>query len=108
MKTLFINHEILLFTATTFSKRELCEMDGESTNKNFTQTEKLKAACWNDFIDELLPEIMPAPYFSSKRFLKEVTTRKSYLKISIGVELSVLHDQFTLDPHVFLFTQEMN
>ena len=107
MKTLSINHEILLFTATTFSKRELCEVDGEST-RNFIHTEKLEAACWNHLLDEILPEIMPEPYFSSKLFLREVTTRKSYLKISMGVQPSVRHEQFTLDPHVFLFRQEMN
>ena len=108
MKTLSINHEILLFTATTFSKRELCEIDEDRTNKNFTPTEKLEAACWNHLLDELLPEIMPEPYFNSKLFLTEVTTRKSCLKIIMGVQPSILHGQFTLDPYVFLFRQEMN
>jgi len=108
MKTLLINHEILLFTTTTFSKRELCELNEEGREKYFTSTEKLEAACWNHLLDELLPEIMPEPYFNSKLFLREVITRKSYLKVSMGVKPSVIHEQFTLDPHFFLFRKEMN
>lgn len=108
MKTVSINHEILLFTATTFAKRDLCELNEESRANQFTPTEQLEAACWNNLLDELLPEIMPEPYFNSKLFLTEVVTRKSCIKISMGVKPSVLHEQFTLDPYVFLFRQEMN
>jgi hypothetical protein len=108
MKPTIINQEILLVTRTSFSKRQLCEMDAQDKNSNLAPEEQLEAACWNGLVDELLPEIVHQSSYDEKLFLWQVEMRTSYLRISIGVCPPVLEEQFTLDPHIFLCTQEMN
>lgn len=54
MKTDSIIQEIWLMTTTTFSKRQLCEMNSQEGNRCVIPAEQLEAACWNGLLDELL------------------------------------------------------
>ena len=83
-------------------------MNAQDKNSNQAAAEQLEIACWNGILDELLPEIMHATSCDKELFLWEVEMRTSYLRISMGVCQPVLEEQFTLDPHIFLCTQEMN
>jgi len=108
MKPSTIIREILMMTATSFSERQLCEIDTPDRNNHLSPAEKLEAACWNGLLQELLPEIMHNPPGSEKLFLWQVEMRKCYLRLSMGVCSPVLENRLTLDPHIFLCEMEMN
>src|SRR5262245_21952957 len=108
MKTNSIKHEILLFTTTTFSKRQLCEMNAQDDNNNLCPSQQLEIACWNGLLDELLPEVMFIPFCRERLFMWDVETRKSYLRINRGVSEPVPENEFSVDPHIFLTMLQMN
>ncbi len=108
MKPASIIQEILLVTTTSFSSRQLCEGDSEDKNSRQAPAEQLEAACWNGLLDEMLPEIMHNLPDRKKLFLWEVEMRKSYLMISRGECPPVSEFNFTIDPHLFQYTQAMN
>jgi hypothetical protein len=107
MKNNLIFREILFVTTTSFSKRQLCEIDAQDRVGNLAPEEQLEAACWNGLVDEVLPETMHLP-FTQKLFLWQVEMRKSYLRLSMGIRAPELEKQYALDPHNFLCKQEMN
>jgi hypothetical protein len=107
MKNNSIFREILFVTTTSFSKRQLCETDAMERDRNLAPAEQLEAACWNGLVDEVLPETMHLP-FTQKLFLWQIETRKSYLRLSMGLCPPVLEEEYTLDPYNFLYSQEMN
>lgn len=102
MKTYSNISEILFFTATTFSERELCEINEDGSPNRLTPSEKWEAACWNGLLSELLPEITSTESCDEKLFLWQVERGKSFLRISMGVYPPVLQEDFAIDPHVFL------
>ena len=100
--------EILMFTNTSFSGRQLCELNAQERNGNLTPAEELEAACWNGLLDEMLPEITQRQAYNDKLFIWQVETRKSYLRISMGVCPLIPAVRFTLDPHILLLKKELN
>ena len=108
MKPNPIIKEILLVTTTSFSQRQLCEIDVTERNNYLTPAEQLEVACWNGLVDELLPEIMQKSSDGEKLFLWSVEMRKSYLRLSLGACSPILEKCFTIDPHIFLTQQEMS
>lgn len=108
MKPASNTHEILLFTTTSFSKRQLCEKDPEDKNGSRSSTEQLEAACWNGLLEDLLKEVIPAPTPDHKLFLWEVEREKSYLRLSMGETRPIFEDSAALDPHIFLTEQHTN
>jgi len=107
MKPALNNHEILLFTTTSFSKRQLCDKDPEDKNGPRSNTEQLEAACWNGLLEDVLREVISAPP-GHKLFLWEVETEKSYLRLSMGETRPTFENSAALDPHIFLSEQPMN
>ena len=108
MTTSSILQEILLITATTFSKRQLCETDRTDKKSRLSPVQQLETACWNSLLDELLPEIMLPPMPNKKLFLWQVEKRKFSLSL-IKADCAPEQDGwFAIDPHVFLSQHEMN
>src|SRR5688572_525230 len=108
MKNNSLIREILLVTTTSFSNRQLCDTDSQDRNNNLAPAEQLEAACWNGLLDELLPEIMHQSQHAKKLFLWQVEMRKFYLCIRKAECPPVQEIWSALDPHVFLYQQEMN
>lgn len=108
MKSNSIIREILMMTGSSFSEKQLCEMDQQDSNSQLTAAQQLEAACWNGILHELIPEIMQSPSGGEKLFLWQVETKKCCLRLSMGACAPILENQFTLDPYLFLCSQEMN
>ena len=100
-------HEILLLTTTSFSHRQLCERNDGEIQMHLTIKEKLKAACWNGLLEEMLPEVLQR-YSNEKYFLWQVETRNSFLKIKLAAYPVRLDKSHSLDPYVFLKMRHMN
>ena len=64
MKPEITNHEILLFTGTRFTSRELCSRDNEKDNGRINSPiEKLEKACWDGLLYELFPDSLSESLF---------------------------------------------
>jgi hypothetical protein len=108
MKKKSINHEILLFITTTFSRRQLCEINEQDNMYTLAPKQQLQMACWNGLLYELLPEIMQIPLCTEKLYVWDIETEKTYLKINRGVSQPVPEDELSLDPHVFFYMLQMS
>lgn len=108
MKNVSTIQEILLITTTTFSKKQLCEINSQESNRYLLPTAQLEEACWNGLVNELLPELTQTPAGSERVFLWKVETRNSCIKISLGSSFPVLEKEHCLDPYIFLNSREMN
>jgi len=108
MKQNSINHEILLFLGTTFSKLQLCGINAQENMRSLVPAQQLEIACWNGLLDELLPEIMQIPFCIERLYVWYIETEKTYLKIDKGVSHPVPEDDYSVDPHVFFYMLQMN
>ena len=63
--------EVLLITGSGFASRQYHEKDNTENTRNLSQEERLKEACWNGMLKEMLPELFyqtwNAKLFSSFR-----------------------------------------
>ncbi|MEY4703758.1 MAG: hypothetical protein RIR96_1655, partial [Bacteroidota bacterium] len=60
MSRLNIHQEILLVQGTGFANRQFCEnkeTKASTTGNYLTQHEKLKEACWNGMLKDMMPEL---------------------------------------------------
>jgi hypothetical protein len=106
MKTII--QEVLLMTNTSFSKRQLCEINAQNKNDHLTSVQQLEIACWNGLLDEKLPEIISPQSSKAKLFLWDVETKKFSLKIFVGTRPVSMTRMFSLDPYIFLKVQQLN
>ena len=97
MNTDILKQEIVLFTDTSFTKRQLSENGFNTESKYLTDADKLEQACWSGLLDELLPGIMGS---------KDLTLWKiGRTEFSLQIELSpypLKGRRFSLDPYLFL------
>jgi hypothetical protein len=98
----------LLLTTSSFSKRQLSETDATDKNRIPTPAEQLEAACWNGLLEDILKGVITPSTAGNKLFLWQVEKEASCLRLSMGDCPPVFEKEFTIDPHVFLATHELN
>lgn len=105
MKQQGINQEILLFTNTSFSKRELCENDGvEKKEPGGSSAEQLEKACWSGLLFELLSDIVNK---SEDIYIREITLAEKFISITLGNASSSVRNETSIDPYFFLQPQAL-
>jgi hypothetical protein len=105
MKTNTAQQEILLMTGTSFSSRSWCEKDDEDNKKNITPNDKLKEACWNGLLPEMLPEICLLFAADKKLFLWQITEASSFIDVELGEIPGEVEKHSSINPHSFLELQ---
>jgi hypothetical protein len=103
MNTDILQQEILLLTGTTFSQKQLCEIDPEDDSNYLPESEKLEKACWTGLLDELLPEIIT----NKKLRIWQIGDTESSLQIELA-EYPSRQRQFSINPYYFLRSIEYN
>jgi hypothetical protein len=58
METNILQQEIVLYTGTSFSQRQIFTGNNKNDSKDLTESERLEKACWDGMLDEMLPEIV--------------------------------------------------
>ena len=58
MKNNSTQQEVLLITGSSFASRQYSERETPEGSKNLSANDKLKEACWNGLLKEMLPEIL--------------------------------------------------
>ena len=93
-----IQQEILLFTDTHFSQREMCEKLETDNRSSYSAKDKLQEACWNGLLSDMLPELMD----NKKLFIWQIQEGKSFLCIDLSEQPAYNEPFFSLNPYQFL------
>jgi hypothetical protein len=108
MKPQTQNHEILLFTNTSFSRRQLCEREDDFNNKPSNPSEEMEKACWSGLLFEMLPDILEAPTNNNMSFIWEVVPVSKFIRINVGATPQPVEHETSVDPYFFLSAQNFN
>ena len=102
MKSQATTREILLFTNTSFAKRELCE--GYDAGRNETKkssAEQLEKACWSGLIFEMLPGIFNRND-QKNNYVWKVSQAEQFIHIAMNSVAGSLNYETSIDPYFFL------
>jgi len=99
--------EVLLLTGTTLTSGELCRKDDFGTNANLTEMQSLEEACWNGFLQTMLPEICPKPDNEGILYLWQINEAVSFLELELGEFPAVFDRFYSIKPHSF-FSKRLN
>ena len=99
-----LQQEIILLTNSSLVRRQLFENDASEKNQNLTDTEQLAAACWNGWLDEMLPEIIDTAETGKSLYLWEIMQGRSFINLELCEFPQLIDTQFSINPHSFLAT----
>jgi hypothetical protein len=106
MKPTTIHQEVLLFTGTSFSKRQFCEKDQSPRHESPASSEQLQRACWSGMLFEMLPGLFEtAP---AKTFVWEVIPAKSFIRVKLGAAAQPIESETSIDPYFLLSVKIFN
>jgi len=100
--------EILLFTETRFSWRQLCEKNDMGSQNNATENERLENACWNDFVQEMLPELYMNTGDRKKLILWKIIQAEHFLELEYAGGPQAKEQYSSIDPYYSLPFQRMS
>lgn len=100
--------EILMFTNTSVSKRQLAEIKSESGNPVLSPAEELEKQCWAGLLSELLPEIITSFGPGHNNYIWSIIAEKNFIRISMGPLPQPIASQTALDLYLFLPVFLMN
>lgn len=106
MITKSIQQEILLFTTTSFAKRQ--QNMEECERKKLTPMQLLEAKCWNGFIQNTMSEIYE---MSNKEFLilQEIDFGNGFIILKFSDFSKEIEEQeCSINPYTFLEVQTLN
>ncbi len=102
METNSIQQEILLFTNTSLSQRQLSEKEALDKKNFITHTEQLTAACWKGWLEAMMPEIIDTSADGKPLFLWDILQGKSFLDIELCQSPQTIEVPFSINPYAFL------
>jgi len=106
MKPITINQEVLLFTGTSFSKRQLCEKKQSPGNELPGSCEQLQKACWSGMLFDMLPDL--AESSPVKTFVWEVIPAKTFIRVKLGTTPGPIETETSIDPYFLLSVKNFN
>jgi len=102
---LYMKHsqlEILLFTNTSFSSKQLSSREGLDSQRRDDEASNLEEACWNGLLWETLPEIYLGAGSQKELVLWKIIQGDNFLELDYG-ELSKQKDyDYSINPYLFL------
>jgi hypothetical protein len=109
MKPAIISQEILLFTGTSFTKKEFCVINPFSGwAASPSPVEDLENACWSGMLYELLPELSMYALYDMKIFIWNILSAEHFILISQGTHPQPVTNETSVDPHLFLLSFHLN
>src|SRR5258708_2544500 len=102
MKPQTITQEILLFTDTSFAKRELCESDNPILNETKNSVaDKLEKACWSGLLFEMLPGIFNKNE-QKNMYVWKVNQAEQFIHVTLGSTSGSPEYETSIDHYFFL------
>jgi len=106
MKHEVTNHEVLLFTNTSFSKKQFCEKDDKSAGPSMG--DHLQGACWNGLVLEILPDIIKQQVHKKCTYTWEVLPAIHFMEIKMGAQPFVVSPDSSINPYLFCAEKNLN
>src|SRR5580700_3329309 len=103
-----VQMEVLLMTGTSFLAGNWVRKDDNVVERNYTEIEQLKEACWNGLVKRMLPEVWIEPPNGGILYLWEVSETESFLQLEIGEIPLPIDPRLSLKPAYFLSFQVYN
>ncbi len=109
MAKLTIQQEVLLVNGTQFANRQYVEKSRSETKDNYLhQHEKLKEACWNGLLKDIIPELFFVFGPDSKLYLWQMRECENMLTLEMSEKPTELDFYASIDPYCFMEIQEYN
>jgi hypothetical protein len=102
MKTNAAQQEILLIKYSSFSQRQLLAKNTSEDSQKLDPDEQLEAACWNGWLNAMLPEIVDTSATGEKLYLWQIMQAKSLLNIELCESPQMQDIQYSINPYVIL------
>lgn len=99
MKPEYTKQEILLFTNTSFARREFSSNATEN-NKILSANDRLEKACWDGLLGDLLPEVVDST--GKKNYISDIVTDNNFLLINLGSPENEFPCFSSLNPNFFV------
>jgi hypothetical protein len=94
--------EILLFTNTRFSAKELCERSDNYKEHEGVESGNLEEACWNGLLRETLPELYSDAGTSKDLVLWRIISADHFLNLDYGDLIQQNDFSLSINPYLFL------
>ena len=104
MKTNTLQKEILLIKKSSFCRRQLLENNAFENQRQLSYDEQLEAACWNGWLNAMLPEMVNASVTGEQLYLWQIMQAKSLLNIELCEYPRMIDIQYSINPYAFLST----
>lgn len=95
-------------TGTKFASRQPAEKDSMGNSQDFNGTDKLKEACWNGLLKDMLPEIFDAGGHDEKLYLWQVREANQFFALEMSEFPITVNKYLSIDPYRFMEVQEFN
>lgn len=96
--------EVLLITGSGFANRQYQEKDNTENLKNLSQEERLKEACWNGMLKDMLPELFFQTW-NAKLFLWQMREAQHFIAMEMAEEPVDIDYYASIDPYCFMTKQ---
>ena len=108
MKNNSTQQEVLLMTGTGFASRQYSERDTPGNSKNLPEDEKLKDACWNGLLKEMLPEVFLFRDPTVKLYLWQVREANRFFALEMSEYPIGINKYLSIDPYRFMEVKVFN
>jgi len=108
MAKLPTQQEIIIVNGTQFANRQYCEQNNTSNNNYLSQHEKLKEACWNGLLKDMMPELFFNFTPDVKLFLWQMRECENIITLEMSENPIELDYYASIDPYCFMEIQEYN
>lgn len=102
--------EVILVNNTMFANRQYSEKNtGKKPSNNYlTQNEKLKDACWNGMLRDIMPELFLHFAPQDKLYMWQMRECENMTTMEMSEEPAPLDFYASIDPYCFMEVQEYN
>ena len=105
METNAVQQEILLIKDTSFAHRQLLIKNASAERmQNLPPDEQLEAACWNGWLNAMLPEIVGTTNNGKSLYLWQILQARSFLNIELCESPQTIDVQHSINPYAVLAT----
>src|SRR5437868_10996234 len=102
METNTPQQEILLIKKSSFCRTQLFGNDVSGIRQYLPYDEQLEAACWDGWLDAMLPDVVDKSHTGDKLYLWEVTQARTFLSIKLGEYPKAIDIQYSINPYAVL------
>jgi len=103
--------EIILVNDTQFANRQYSEVKKPAPEKSrnyIAQHEKLKEACWNGLLRDMMPELFLHFGRDEKLYMWQMRECENMITMEMAEEPSPIDFSASIDPYCFMELQEYN